>query len=331
MIGYLAKRLFHLIITFIIALAVIFAVPRLMPGDPSRYVLGGRLQPGTTYVDLRDQLVDRFGLNKSYAEQFVLFIRNTFQGYLGISWSFFPREVLAVMMERLPWTLFIMIPSRILSLLIGYFVGVLAAWKRGSKLDVILQFLGLTSVALPIFWLGSVILLVFSYYIPIFPRGGSLTPGVVYKSPFEWNFIADALYHAALPILTLAIFSFFGEALLMRNNMLMILGEDFIQTAEAKGLPERTIMIKHASRNAMLPLVTGVFAGLGGLIVGSIFVETVFSYPGLGQLMGAALFARDYPLVQGIFVLMTAITLIANLLADFVYMWLDPRIRLVMK
>lgn len=326
MIGYIIKRLVQLVFVFIIALVVIFVVPRLLPGDPTQFYIGERIQLGQTYVDLRNQLIDRFGLNRSYAEQFILFMSNTFRGYFGVSWSFFPREVSALIIERLPWTLFIMISSRILSVILAYFVGVVAAWRQGSRLDVILQFLGLVSIALPIFWVGSVILMLFSYYIPIFPIGGSVSPGVQFAS--FWDFARDALYHAALPVLTLSIFGFFGEALVMRNTMMWILGEDFILTAEAKGLSDRTIMFKHAARNALLPLVTGVFMGLGFMITGSIFVETVFAYPGMGLLMTRAIYARDFPLVQGIFILITAITLLSNFLADLVYMWLDPRVRL---
>jgi len=326
MIGYLVKRLVQLIFVFIIALVVIFIIPRLMPGDPTQYIIGERIQVGQQYLDLRNQLISRFGLDKSYPEQFLLFMQNTFQGYLGVSWSFFPREVSAVIMERLPWTLLIMVSSRVISTVLGYLVGVLAAWKRGSKLDVSLQVAGLVSIALPIFWVGSVMLLVFGYYIPIFPIGGSVTPGVKFQS--FWEFAYDVLRHAALPIITLSLFGFFGDALIVRNTMMAVLGEDFILTAEAKGLTERQVMFRHAARNALLPLVTGFFAGLGFMIVGSIFVETVFAYPGMGQLMTRAIFARDYPLVQGIFIIVTGITLLANFLADLVYMLLDPRVRL---
>lgn len=327
MLNFIIKRVVQLFIVFFIALILIFFIPRLLPGDPARFIIGERVQTGGMYLNVTRVLSERFGLNKSYPEQFLLFLLNTFQGYLGVSWSYFPREVSAVILDRLPWTLFIMIPARIFSFILAYFVGVLAAWKKGGKLDVALQFLGLMSIAMPIFWVGSVILMIFSYYIPIFPRGGSLTPGLRYETIWTWAFWSDALYHAALPIIILSLFGFFGEALLMRNTMLWVLNEDFILTAEAKGLPERTIMFKHAARNAMLPLVTNFFMGLGFMITGSIFVETVFAYPGMGQLMTRAIFSRDFPLVQGIFIIMTSIVLLSNLIADILYMWLDPRIK----
>ncbi|MEM2385294.1 MAG: ABC transporter permease [Candidatus Bathyarchaeia archaeon] len=323
---FIIKRLLQLFLVFLVALTIIFIIPRLLPGNPAQFIITETIQVGQTYVDVRNQLIERFGLNKSYGEQFILYITNVFQGYLGVSWSFFPRNVIDVIKERIPWTLAIMIPSRILSFLLAYFIGTMAAWRPGRRLDVIIQFSGLISIAFPIFWVGSIFLMVFSYYIPIFPRGGSLTPGVIYAD--IWSFLSDAIYHAALPIITLTIFSFFGEALVMRNNMIMVLREDYILTAFAKGLPERAIMFKHAARNALLPLVTGLFAGLGFLIVGSIFIETVFSYPGMGFLMTRAIFTRDYPLVQGIFIIITAITLISNFIADLLYRLLDPRVRL---
>ncbi|MBS7641417.1 MAG: ABC transporter permease [Candidatus Bathyarchaeia archaeon] len=326
---FIVKRLIQLFFVFIIALTVIFIIPRLLPGNPAQFYITqvGTTVPMSEYaVQVREEIMKRYGLTKSYAEQFVLYLINTFQGYLGVSMTYFPRTVVELILSRLPWTLAIMIPARILTFLLGYFIGTIAAWKPGRKLDVVIQFAGLSTIAFPIFWVGALMLMVFSYYIPIFPRGGSLTPGVVHKD--IWSFLVDATYHAALPIITLTIFSFFGEALIMRNNMLMVLREDYILTAFAKGLSERTVMFKHAARNALLPLVTGLFAGLGYLIVGSIFIETIFAYPGVGYLFNQAILLRDYPLVQGLFILITAITLISNFIADLLYRLLDPRVRL---
>ncbi|MEM2385255.1 MAG: ABC transporter permease [Candidatus Bathyarchaeia archaeon] len=322
---FIAGRAFQLFFTFIVALTVIFVIPRLLPGDPARFFIGEYVEMGGMTEELVNELRERFGLNKSYLEQFVLFVTNTFQGYFGVSWSFFPREVLPIILERLPWTLALMVPARILSFLLAYFMGTMAAWKREGKLDVMLQFAGLISVAFPIFWAGAMMLVIFSYYIPIFPRGGSLTPGVVHQDP--WSFLTDAMYHAALPIITLTIFSFFIDALVMRNTMVTVLHEDYILTAYAKGLPERTVIFKHAARNAMLPLITRVFAGIGFLITGSIFIENVFSYAGTGSLMVRSIFYRDFPLLQGLFVLITAVTLFSNFIADILYMFLDPRVR----
>ncbi|MEM1539292.1 MAG: ABC transporter permease [Candidatus Bathyarchaeia archaeon] len=328
MFGYILKRLIQLVFVFVVAVMVIFIVPRAMPGNPADLFISQNMALSTSMetIALREQLILRFGLNKSLSEQFILYLKNVFTGYFGISWSYYPNEVLTVILGRLPWTLFLMISSRVITIFFGYVVGVVAAWKQGGKLDITIQILGLLTIAVPVFWVGALVLMAFAYYIPIFPLKGALTPGVVHKN--FWEFASDAIYHAVLPIFTLSIFGFFGEALVMRNTMVHILGEDFMLTAEAKGLKERTVMFKHGARNAMLPYVTGIFMGLGGLITGAIFVESVFGYPGMGQLLMSSIMARDFPLMQGIFIMSTAITLMANLLADLVYMVLDPRVRL---
>jgi len=327
-IVYLVKKLIQYIVVFFIILVVIFALPRLMPGDPADYLISSTtLQTGEMSEMLRMQLIERFGLNKSITEQFILFVTNTFSGYLGISWRYFPKEVFTLIMERLPWTLLIVVLSRVLSLALGYLIGVIAAWKRGSKLDVSLQILGLVSMALPSFWVGLVLLTIFAFYVPIFPIGGALTAGKIYHS--AWEYISDALYHAALPVITLSIVTFFMDALIMRNSMLEILGEDFILTAEAKGLKDRIIMFNHAARNAALPFITGALMSFGLMITGSVFVETTFSYPGVGMLLAESFFSRDFPTVQGILIITSLIFIVSNFLADIIYLWLDPRIRLM--
>ncbi|MEM1674178.1 MAG: ABC transporter permease [Candidatus Bathyarchaeia archaeon] len=328
MIGYLIKKLIQYFIVFFIILVVIFALPRLMPGNPADYLISSTtLTIGETSEILRMQLIERFGLNKSVTEQFMLFIANTFSGYLGVSWRYFPKEVFTLIMERLPWTMLIVVLSRIISLFLGYFVGIIAAWKRGGKMDITLQTLGLVSMSLPSFWVALVLLSIFAFYIPIFPLGGALEAGKIYKS--IWDFISDALYHAALPVITLSIVTFFLDALIMRNTMLEILGEDFILTAEAKGLKDRTIMINHAARNAVLPFITGALMSFGLLVTGAIFVETAFSYPGIGMLLAESFFSRDFPTAQGILIITSLIFIVSNFLADIIYMWLDPRIRLM--
>ncbi|MEM1539250.1 MAG: ABC transporter permease [Candidatus Bathyarchaeia archaeon] len=326
MIGYLVKRLVQYVVVFFIVLIVVFSIPRLMPGNPADYLISTTVTVGETSELLREQLIARFGLNRSVSEQFILFIQNTFTGYLGVSWRYFPKEVSTLIMERLPWTLFIIILSRAISIILGYFVGVIAAWRRGGKLDVVLQVLGLSSMALPSFWIGLILLMAFAFYIPIFPLGGAVTQGAPFKS--FWDFAYDALYHAALPVATLSIVTFFWDSLVMRNTMLEVLGEDFILTAEAKGLGERIVMFRHAARNAMLPFITGVLMSFGLLVTGAIFVETAFSYPGVGMLLTESIFSRDFPTAQGILILITLIFIASNFLADLIYMWLDPRVRL---
>ncbi|MEM2424750.1 MAG: ABC transporter permease [Candidatus Bathyarchaeia archaeon] len=328
MYEFFIRKFIQYFVTFLIILIVIFSIPRLLPGNPADYIIS----PSTQYVGemseiLRQQLIERFGLNKSIIEQFFLFITNTFTGYLGVSWKYFPKEVSALIMERLPWTLFLVVLSRTLSLTLAFFIGSIAAWKHGGKLDVTLQTLGLITMALPSFWVGLVLLTVFALYIPIFPIGAAVSYGVIYRN--AWEFICDVLHHAFLPVMTLTIITFFGDTLIMRNAMLEILGEDFILTAEAKGLKSRVIIFNHAARNAALPFITGALMSIGLMITGAIFVETTFSYPGVGALLSESFFSRDFPTVQGILIITSLIFIVLNFIADLLYMWLDPRIRLM--
>lgn len=326
MIGYLIKRIIKYLMVFFIILIVIFALPRLLPGNPVDYLISTTISVGETSEILKQQLIERFGLNKSLSEQFFLFIANTFTGYFGVSWRYFPKEVSTLIMERLPWTLFIVILSRVISFALSYLLGVVAAWKRGGRLDVLLQALGLTSIALPSFWIGLMLLMFFAYQIPAFPLGGAVTPGVKFKN--FWDFAYDVLYHATLPVITLTVVTFFNDALVMRNTMLEVLGEDFVVTAEAVGFDDKTIMFKHVARNALLPFVTGILMSFGLLVTSAIFVETAFSYPGIGMLLTESIFSRDFPTAQGILVIVTIIFIVSNFIADLLYMWLDPRVRL---
>lgn len=326
MIGYLVKRLFRYILLFIVILVIIFALPRMMPGNPQDYYISTTTHIGETYEKLQSELIVRFGLNKSITEQFLMFVTNTFQGYFGLSWKYYPREVSKMIMERLPWTVFLVLSARIISLVLGYFLGVMAAWKHGGKIDMLIQLVGLVSMNIPPFWVGLLLLLIFAFYIPILPFGGSLTPGMQFQN--VWDFARDVLYHAALPIITLSIVTFFMDALIMRNTMVEILGEDFITTAEAKGLDDRAVMFRHGARNALLPFVTGAFMSFGLMITGAIFVETAFAYPGMGMLMTEAILSRDFPLLQGILIIVTIVILASNFIADLLYARLDPRVRL---
>jgi len=325
-IGYLVRRIINYIIVFFAVLVIVFALPRLLPGNPADYFISTTFPIGETSELLKAQLIERFGLNKTVTEQFFLYIGNILSGYWGVSWRYFPKDVFTLIMERLPWTLLIVILSRVISFALGYLVGTIAAWKRGSKFDIVLQALGLTSMSLPAFWLGLILLTIFAFYIPIFPLGGAITSGLVHKS--LWDFVYDVLYHAVLPVITLTIVTFFIDALVMRNTMIEVLGEDFILTAEAKGLKERIVMFRHAARNALLPFVTGIMMSFGLLVTGAVFVEVVFSYPGIGLLLMESVLSRDFPTAQGIMIIITLIFIISNFIADLTYTLLDPRVRL---
>lgn len=309
------------IIAIIVVFIFNFILPRLMPGNPILFIMGGvKLAPET-----RAMLIRRFGLDKGIWEQFISYTWRTLNGDLGISFSHFPRPVTELVLKRLPWTIALLVPSVVLASTLGIIVGVLAAWKRGGRFDVAVTSIGLFIWSLPFFWLALILLLVFGFYYPIFPLRGAVSIGVDYTDFF--HFFRDWLWHSTLPILSMTIWNYAGYAIMMRNTMVDALGEEYIITATAKGLSDRVIMFKHAARNAMLPVVTQITLSLGFTLSGSVFTETVFSYPGVGLLTYDAVMARDYPLAQGVFFISAIAVILANLVADVLYARLDPRVR----
>ena len=257
--------------------------------------------------------------------QYLDFVKNTIRGEFGYS-LYYHRPVFDVVMERLPWTLFLLITSIVLSTIVSFSVGVYFAWKRGTKVDLwgtnICMFIRST----PHFWLGMILLLVFAYYYPIFPLFGSRTPGIDYANVFEY--IRDILFHATLPLTTLLVRQIGMYVLYMRNSTVEVLGEDYMLTAKAKGVPKWSMMFHHAARNAMLPMVTVTALRFGIMVNGAILTETVFSYPGTGRLIYTAIMNDDFFLLQGAFFMVSITVLAANLIADIICSWLDPRIKI---
>jgi peptide/nickel transport system permease protein len=213
----------------------------------------------------------------------------------------------------------------VLAIVVGIVFGVVAAWKRGTKLDLGLLGFSLVTYAMPTFWLGMIMIAAFCVNLQIFPTGGMITPGVDWSSAIER--IADIAHHLVLPTVTMAVLLIGEYALTMRNTLIDVLSEDYITTARAKGFSERYILMKHAVPNAMLPMVTIIAINLGLVIAGAIQIETVFSWPGLGNLMYEAIKNDDYPLLQGIFLFVTISVVAANFIADIVYRLVDPRVK----
>jgi len=303
------------------ALVINFAIPRMMPGSPLYAIAGGiKLTP-----EARQALIERFGLDASIQEQFWRYFAGVFRGDLGVSFYHYPRAVTAVVMDALPWTLLIIGSSLILQVIIGYFAGVTAGWKPGSKTDSISQTFSLTLLAAPIFWLGMIFLFVFSFQLGWFPLAGAQTAAATYSSTF--GYVGDIIRHAALPIVAFTISRYAMYQLVLRNTMVTTLKEQYILTAEAKGLSENRIKYRHAARNSLLPMITMFGVSLVMVVGASVYIETVFSYPGLGLLLYNGVLNRDYPLVQGCFLGFAVLIVVANFIVDMVYMYLDPRIR----
>ena len=265
-----------------------------------------------------------FGLDQPWYTQFYIYFKQLLQGDLGLSFME-KKPVLEVVAAKLIPTLLLVGIATTLAIVIGAFLGILAAWKRGTKLDILSLTFSLITYSMPTFWLGIVLISIFSVYLQIFPTTGMVTPGAVFSNSFQKTL--DIIEHLFLPVLTLTLILVGQFVLIMRNSLLDVLTEDFITTARAKGFSEKFVLKRHAVPNAMLPMVTIVAINLGFMIAGAIQIETVFSWPGIGRLMYEALTNRDYPLLQGIFLIISISVVLANLIADIFYGYLDPRVK----
>jgi len=321
-LSYIIKQTGSRVITFIVVLSIIFFLARSAGTDPfERYLSEDPRIPLAQIQRLRA----KFGLDKPLHLQYLDFIKNTLQGEFGYS-LYYKRPVFDKVMEVMPWTLFLLSISIILSTIISFVVGVYFAWKRGTKTDIFGTNICMFIRSTPHFWLGMILLLVFAYYYPIFPLFGARTPGIHYANTFEY--IKDILHHAALPLATLLLRQVGMYVLYMRNSTVEVLGEDYMVTAKAKGVPALSLMFHHAARNAMLPMVTVTAMRFGFMVNGAILTETVFSYPGTGRLIYTAITNDDFFLLQGAFFIISVTVLIANLIADIICAWLDPRIKI---
>jgi peptide/nickel transport system permease protein len=318
MSAYFIRRVAWALFTIAFVVILNFFLFRILPGDPARAVKDPRLTAEAVAA-----IQARFGLDKPLFTQFQLYITNLLRGELGT--SFHTQRPVADMLAESLWnTLLLVGAGTILSIILGIVLGIVAAWRSGTVLDFSVLITSLMAWAAPTFWLGIILLFwgASRYDLPI---GGKLTPGMDYSS--IWERWADVARHLLLPTLTYTIVYTGQYTLFMRSAILEIFGEDFILTAKAKGLNTVQILRDHALRNAMLPTVTVIALNLGFTVAGAIEIETVFSWPGLGLAVIEAVDRQDYPMLQGAFLLLAVSVIFANLLADLLYSYLDPRIR----
>ncbi len=319
---YLAKRLAALIATFFIVITINFFLPRLMPGSPADYLVR---DPSIT-TEERMRLLKQFGLDKDPFTQYILYIKNVFRGNLGLSFRYYPTPVWDVIMSRLPWTLYLLGISYTAATIIGVVLGAYAAWRRKSRFDSTMVSLAFLTRSMPVFWLGMLLLYVFGAVLGWFPLSGAITPGVSHASPL--SFALDVLRHSVLPMITIILFLIGPPLLLTRSLVADSLTEPYVDASRAKGLPPRMVLFKHALRPVSLPLSTYTAILLGYVVGGAVFTETVFSWPGVGKLIYEAIMRRDYPLIQGCFLIITISVLVANFVVDLIYAYIDPRVRL---
>ncbi|WRS28671.1 ABC transporter permease [Oscillospiraceae bacterium MB08-C2-2] len=314
----------HYLLVVIVMLLINFFLPRLMPGDPFLYL---SVEDGSVSTAYSQQQIDQYkayyGLDQPLPAQFWNYLTQLFRGNLGYS-IYYNTSVAQMIFSRIPWTLFIVVSSLLLSSVIGTAMGAVSAWMRDQAADRVMYFVMIVISEIPAFLLGVLFLFVFAAQMKWFPLSGGSTVFASFDS--IWAQIGDILHHAFLPILTLTLTRVGGFFLLSRNSMLTVLSKDYIRTAKAKGIGKRKVIFRHALKNALPPVVSSFFMSLGTLFGGAVLVENVFAYPGIGRLMREAVNNRDYVLIQGIFLTITIMVLLMNWLAELIHKKLDPRV-----
>lgn len=358
MTQYIVRRLFLSIPVLLGILAVTFAMARLIPGDPCRAILGEKATQAVC-----DRFIAEKGLDKPLHIQFGIYLEDMLHGDFGQSIRY-GMPVTRLLVERLPMTVELSFSALLISLIVGIPLGIISAVKHNSWVDVITMIWANTGVSMPVFWLGLMLAYVFSLLLkdtPFWlPPSGRVTPGIP-NDPFyevwglvvpksglgqsaysflgrmyilnslltaNWKLLKDALVHLILPSLALGTIPMALIARMARSSMLEVLGQDYIRTARAKGLSRQTVVMKHAFRNSLLPIVTVIGLSLGGLLGGAVLTETVFGLSGVGRTLYDAITARDYGIVQAFTVVIAVFFVALNLIVDISYAYLDPRIRL---
>jgi len=318
---YLLRRLCYSGASFFVCITITFFLLHLMPGDYiTNYLI---LLSNTIPQAAVEQFRHQFGLDLPLTDQYVLYIVNILHGQWGYSYAY-GLPVFPMITEKLCWSLILLLPATVLGILIGTVIGAWSGWKSGGKKDLAIFNVMIVIRAIPEFWWAIMTVMVFSFYLRWFPLGGYTSISVLTTGLS----IPDVLYHAILPIALMTFFIATGNYYVMRNSMISVIGEDYITTARAKGLDERGILWRHALKNALLPMVTITTFQCAAIIMGNVFIETVFSWPGIGFLTTEALTMRDLPLLEGIFLLDSLLTIGAMLLADILSSMIDPRIRM---
>ncbi|CAN5464442.1 ABC transporter permease [soil metagenome] len=319
---FLARRCLQAALTIGFIVVLNFALFRMMPGSPERILTRN---PNIS-AEVKTQLRAKWGLDKPlFPDQFVSYVASTAQGDLGLSYKYRGQAVTEVIGSRVWPTVILFGLGEVIAIVVGMGLGAYAGWRRGGPVDYVGNGISLVLYATPYFVLGMFLLIIFATGLGWFPTNGMLTAGAQFGSFTDQ--LLDFAHHLVLPLATVSLGLIGLYSILMRSSIMETLSEDYIQTARAKGLPDGHILRAHALPNAMLPAVTIVAIQFGYVIAGAITAEIVFNLPGIGRLTVDALSSRDYPVLQGIFLLLAVSVVIANLIADLVYSLLDPRVR----
>ena len=322
--AFLLRRLVFYLAAFIAAATINFFLPRLMPGDPIQKMFAGA--GSDLSMENLNALKLTFGfIDAPLGEQYLAYLKSVFTGDLGRSIRFFPLPVTELLGRALIWTVGLVGIATLVSFALGTFLGVMAAWRRGTLFDTVVSLSAIFSSSVPAVVVSLITLFAFGYTLGWFPNGYAANP--MLDPAWSWTYISSVLYHGTLPMLTMVIVLTGGFAVTMRNNMINLLGEDYIVMGRAKGLADQAVMLWYAARNALLPTVSALAISLGAVLGGSLVTEVVFNYPGMGNTLYQAILARDYPVIQGELLIMTGAMLTANFIVDLSYVLLDPRLK----
>lgn len=323
--GYFLRRLSFYLVALLVAATLNFIIPRAMPGDPVTMMFANAsVQVTPERIAAMKELLG-FVDGPIYIQYFS-YIKNILSWELGTSIQFYPLSVNSLLGSAFGWSLFLAGTAVVLSFSIASVLGIFAAWKRGSKYDAFVTPGTLIIQAIPQMVIAMLALFTFAIGLKWLPSGYAYTPGTI-PDWSSWEFIKNVGYHAVLPLFCATIVQIGGFLVNMRNNMINLLAEDYITMAKGKGLSENRVVFNYAARNALLPSVTALSMSLGMAIGGQLIIEMIFNYPGLGTVLLNAIHARDYQVLQGQLIIMTMFMLCFNLMADMLYMILDPRLR----
>jgi len=327
---YFLNKLVWFAITFVCAFLLNFILPRLMPGDPVAAIVARQAQGMSNTAGVQaiyEQYTELFGTTRPIAEQFFIYTRNVLRGDFGFSFRT-RKPVLEEIGQRLPNTIYLMTITMLGAVLIAIPIGIISAIRQYSSFDIAVTTFSFAGQAIPEFWLGLLLILIFYAWLknpftggPLLPSGGMISVGAV-----GFN-LGDRIVHLILPVMTGSLGWIAWYSRFLRSSMLDVIHQDYLRTARAKGLPNRVVIYKHALRNALIPLITLLALDLPYIFSGAIFVEILFSWPGMGRLYYQAALQRDYPILLAVLIIGASFIIFSNLLADLLYAFLDPRVR----
>lgn len=319
-LAYFVGRILQSLLVLWVVATLLFLLFRLAPGNPLVAYIDS-----TFTAEQQEALARQFGLDQSLPQQYVIYLGNLVQGEFGRSF-FFKKPVAEVIGDVLPNTLYLTFGALFVAYIIGVLGGIILAWQRGTAFEQVGVTFTLMTRAAPEFWVGMILLALFAFRLQWLPSSGATSPGTVYESELAKLLSLDFWEHMILPVATMAIYLHGLPLLLMRSNMLEVMQDDFVTMGRLMGYSEWRLMVRHAARNALLPVVTALALGVGYSIGGNVVIENVFGWPGVGRLLVRSVAASDYPMAQGAFFFIAVIMVLMNLVADLLYGLLDPRV-----